>query len=47
MSVEEQNMKLGGHIALLKVQSSKTAEFCATTALQVDRDSMCCYYCVS
>mmetsp|Transcript_9636 Transcript_9636/g.19983 ORF Transcript_9636/g.19983 Transcript_9636/m.19983 type:complete len:464 (-) Transcript_9636:544-1935(-) len=35
MSREEQNLKLGGHIALLKVQSSKTAEFCATTALQV------------
>jgi len=35
MSKEEQNLKLGGHIAMLKIQSSKTAEFCATTALQV------------
>merc|ERR1712007_276464 len=35
MSKEEQNLKLGGHIALLKVQASKTAEFCASTALQV------------
>merc|ERR1719191_1184985 len=35
MSKDEQNMRLGGHIALLKVQSSKTAEFCAREALQV------------
>jgi alkylation response protein AidB-like acyl-CoA dehydrogenase len=35
MSKEEQNKRLGGHIALLKVQSSKTAEFCAREALQV------------
>jgi len=35
MSKEEQNARLGGHIALLKVQSSKTAEFCAREALQI------------
>jgi alkylation response protein AidB-like acyl-CoA dehydrogenase len=35
MSKEEQNQRLGGHIALLKVQSSKAAEFCAREALQV------------
>merc|ERR1712060_617791 len=35
MSKDEQNARLGGHIALLKVQSSKTAEFCAREALQV------------
>merc|ERR1711870_87012 len=35
MSKEEQNARLGGHIALLKVQSSKTAEFCARESLQV------------
>jgi len=35
MSKEEQNQRLGGHIALLKVQSSKVAEFCAREALQV------------
>merc|ERR1719171_2113637 len=35
MSKEEQNARLGGHIALLKVQSSKAAEFCAREALQV------------
>merc|ERR1719355_431442 len=35
MSKEEQNARLGGHIALLKVQASKTAEFCAREALQV------------
>merc|ERR1719335_783176 len=35
MSKDEQNKRLGGHIALLKVQSSKTAEFCAREALQV------------
>lgn len=35
MTKEEQNSKLGGHIALLKVQASKTAEFCAREALQV------------
>merc|ERR1719299_46184 len=34
MSKDEQNMRLGGHIALLKVQASKTAEFCAREALQ-------------
>merc|ERR1711862_59880 len=35
MSKDEQNMRLGGHIALLKVQSSKAADFCAREALQV------------
>merc|ERR1712224_89301 len=35
MSKDEQNQRLGGHIALLKVQASKTAEFCAREALQV------------
>merc|ERR1719191_1659102 len=35
MSKEEQNARLGGHIALLKLQSSKAAEFCAREALQV------------
>jgi alkylation response protein AidB-like acyl-CoA dehydrogenase len=35
MSKDEQNKRLGGHIGLLKVQSSKTAEFCAREALQV------------
>merc|ERR1719373_1429328 len=35
MSKDEQNLRLGGHIALLKVQSSKAAEFCAREALQV------------
>merc|ERR1719343_549837 len=34
MNKEEQNMRLGGHIALLKNQASKTAEFCAREALQ-------------
>lgn len=35
MSKEEQNKRLGGHIALLKLQASKAAEFCAREALQV------------
>merc|ERR1719281_1112497 len=35
MSKDEQNQRLGGHIALLKLQASKTAEFCAREALQV------------
>merc|ERR1711937_832742 len=35
MSKDEQNRRLGGHIALLKVQTSKTAEFCARESLQV------------
>merc|ERR1719221_777611 len=35
MTKDEQNMRLGGHIALLKVHSSKTAEYCAREALQV------------
>merc|ERR1712176_1056123 len=35
MSKDEQNMRLGGHIALLKNQASKTAEFCAREALQI------------
>merc|ERR1719356_1166759 len=35
MSKDEQNARLGGYIALLKVQSSKTAEICAREALQV------------
>jgi alkylation response protein AidB-like acyl-CoA dehydrogenase len=34
MTKEEQNQRLGGHIALLKYQASKTAEFCAREALQ-------------
>jgi len=34
MSKEEQNARLGGHIALLKVQASKSAEWCAREALQ-------------
>eukprot|EP00930_Biecheleria_cincta_P092518 TRINITY_DN8247_c0_g1_i1.p1 TRINITY_DN8247_c0_g1~~TRINITY_DN8247_c0_g1_i1.p1 ORF type:complete len:402 (+),score=68.61 TRINITY_DN8247_c0_g1_i1:90-1295(+) len=35
MSKNEQNKKLGGHIALLKVHSTKTVEFCAREALQI------------
>merc|ERR1712118_154211 len=35
MSMEEQNVKLGGHIALLKVQSTKTCEFVAREAVQI------------
>ena len=35
MSREEQNAKLGGHIALLKVQATKSLEFCAREAMQV------------
>eukprot|EP00397_Hematodinium_sp_SG-2012_P029816 GEMP01031531.1.p1 GENE.GEMP01031531.1~~GEMP01031531.1.p1 ORF type:complete len:488 (+),score=83.94 GEMP01031531.1:96-1466(+) len=35
MSKDDQNKKLGGHIALLKVHSSRTLEFCAREALQV------------
>merc|ERR1719191_878169 len=35
MSKQEQNLRLGGHIALLKVQATKSAEFCAREALQV------------
>merc|ERR1719281_1874069 len=35
MTKDEQNLRLGGHIALLKVQASKSAEFCAREALQV------------
>ena len=35
MSKEEQNRKLGGHIALLKLSSSRVAEFCASSAMQV------------
>merc|ERR1719171_810460 len=35
MSKEEQNKRLGGHIALLKLQTSRTAEYCAREALQV------------
>lgn len=35
MTKDEQNKKLGGHIALLKVHSSRTVEFCAREALQV------------
>jgi alkylation response protein AidB-like acyl-CoA dehydrogenase len=35
MSKDEQNMRLGGHIALLKVQSTKAAEYCAREALQI------------
>jgi alkylation response protein AidB-like acyl-CoA dehydrogenase len=35
MSKDEQNLRLGGYIALLKVQSTKTAELCAREALQV------------
>ncbi|CAE7908688.1 apdG, partial [Symbiodinium necroappetens] len=32
---EEQNKKLGGYIALLKVSATKTVEYCAREALQV------------
>merc|ERR1711967_148387 len=35
MTRDEQNAKLGGIIALCKVQVSKAAEFCAREALQV------------
>lgn len=35
MTKEEQNRRLGGHIALLKVHASKTVEYCAGEALQV------------
>ena len=35
MSKDEQNRKLGGHIALLKLSSSRVAEFCASNAMQV------------
>lgn len=35
MSKEEQNQKLGGHVALLKVQATRTLEHCAREALQV------------
>jgi alkylation response protein AidB-like acyl-CoA dehydrogenase len=34
MSREEQNKKLGGHIALLKVHCTKNLEFCAREAVQ-------------
>merc|ERR1719424_2214853 len=35
MSKDEQNAKLGGHIALCKVQVTKNLEFCAREAVQV------------
>jgi len=35
MSKDEQNKKLGGHIALLKLHGSRTMEYCASQALQV------------
>jgi len=35
MPHEEQNKKLGGHIALLKVHATKLCEYCAREALQV------------
>jgi len=35
MTPDEQNAKLGGHIALLKVQSTKTCEFVAREAVQI------------
>lgn len=35
MKKSEQNVKLGGHIAMLKLASSRTAEFCASSAMQV------------
>jgi len=35
MSKDEQNKKLGGHIALLKLHGGKVMEFCAREALQV------------
>merc|ERR1712164_116411 len=35
MSKDQQNAKLGGHIALLKVQMSKNLELCAREAVQV------------
>ena len=35
MSKDEQNQKLGGHIALLKVMSTKTCEYVAREAVQI------------
>ena len=35
MSRDEQNAKLGGHIALLKNQTTKSLEFCAREAMQI------------
>jgi len=35
MSKEEQNAKLGGHIAMLKVHTTKSCEFCAREAMQI------------
>ncbi|OLQ08464.1 Chorismate synthase [Symbiodinium microadriaticum] len=35
LTKEEQNKKLGGYIALLKVSATKTVEYCAREALQV------------
>merc|ERR1711924_108032 len=35
MSKDEQNQKLGGHIALLKVQCSKTCKYVAREAVQI------------
>merc|ERR1712224_1038097 len=35
MNKEEQNQRLGGHIALFKLQATRTVDFCAREALQV------------
>merc|ERR550534_3277461 len=35
MTKEEQNKKLGGHIALMKVHATKSLEFCAREAVQI------------
>lgn len=35
MSKEEQNQKLGGHLALIKLHAGRAMEFCAREALQV------------
>merc|ERR1711865_1195522 len=35
MDKAEQNQKLGGHIALLKVNATKVCQFCASEATQV------------
>jgi len=35
MSKEEQNQKLGGHIALLKLNATRVCQFCASEATQV------------
>ena len=35
MKKSEQNIKLGGHIAMLKLASSRTARVCASNTMQV------------